>query len=306
MAANDPTVKQKDGRKYQVDGSGITSLKRDYIVIQDATMGADGEAISFTGVPAIGSAHPNFSGLYVQSYDVQEGTGKDKNILTVTVNYGPKTVETSGEGSSLITSRVDEWGWDDGTDERELTADVNGVPVLNSADDPFESVPKVTAPAPVFTKVVSFASRQTGWADSMCKVNSAAVTIGGKEFPIGSLLCTVAEKRIIGSSDNMKYQYTIRLRYKSNRVKVEGANTVTDIGWDVAVVDAGMRVYDGEGGKELVRVKDKETGKMCTVTSPALLNGLGGTLDEDDEPYIFRFQAYERASFPGWFYSEPT
>ena len=196
-------------------------------------------------------------------------------------------------------------GWDDGTDERELTADVNGVPVLNSADDPFESVPKVTAPAPVFTKVVSFASRQSGWANSMCKVNDSSVTIGGKSFPIGSLLCTVAEKRIIGSSDNMKYQYTIRLRYKSNRVKVEGDSTVTDIGWDVAVVDAGMREYvDGE--KVLIRVKDKEKGTMCTITSATLLNGIGGKLDDDEDPYVFRFQAYERASFPGWFYSEPT
>ena len=306
MAASDPTVKQKDGRKYQVDGSGITSLKRDYIVIQNVTMDADGEATSFTGVPAIGSAHPNFSGLYVQSYDVQEGTGKDKNILTVTVNYGPKTVETSGEGSSLITSRVDEWGWDDGTDEKELVEGVDGTAVVNSAGDPFESVPKITAPAPVFTKVVSFASRQSGWADSMCKVNDSSVDIGNKSFPIGSLLCTVAEKRIIGSSDNMKYQYTIRLRYKSNKVKIAGASSATDIGWDVAVTDAGMREIDASGDKVLIRVKDKETGKLCTVTSATLLDGQGGKLADGEDPYNFRFQAYERASFPSWFYSEPT
>ena len=297
-------VKQKDGRKYQVDGSGITSLKRDYIVIQDATMGADGEAESFSGVPAIGSAHPNFSGLYVQSYDVQEGTGKDKNVLTVTVNYGPKTTETSGSGSDAVTCQVDEWGWDDGTDERELTEDVTGRAVLNSADDPFESVPKISVPAPVFTKVMKFAERQTGWASAHCKTNSSAVTIGGREYPIGSLLCTVAEKRIIGSVD-WKYQYTVRLRYKSNLVKVEGDSSATDIGWDVAVVDAGMREYvDGE--KRLIRVIDKETGKMCTVTSATLLNGIGGKLDDEEDPYIFRFQAYERASFPSWFYSEPS
>ena len=298
-------VKQKDGRKYQVDGSGIASLKRDYIVIQDATMGANGETETFAGVPEIGSAHPNFSGLYVQSYDVQEGTGKDKNILTVTVNYGPKTTETSGEGSSMVTSVVDEWGWDDGTDERELTEDVNGVPVLNSADDPFESVPKVSVPAPVFTKVVRFSTRQSGWAAANCKVNGGSVSIGGTSYPAGSLLCTVAEKRIISSADQMKYQYTIRLRYKSNRVKVEGGSTVTDIGWDVAVVDAGMREY-ADGKKVLIRVKDKEKGTMCTITSATLLNGIGGKLDEDEDPYIFRFQAYERASFPSWFYSEPT
>lgn len=299
-------VKQKDGRKYQVDGSGFTSLKRDYIVIQDSTMAANGETASFTGVPAIGTVHPSISGLYVQSYDVQEGTGKDKHVLTVTVNYGPKTTETSGEGSSLVTSIVDEWGWDDGVDERELTEDVDGVPVINSVGDPFESVPKISVPAPVFTKVVRFASRQTGWADANCKVNSAAVTIGGKSFPIGSLLCTVAEKRVIGNGDNMRYQYTVRLRYKSNRVKVQGDNTVTDVGWDVAVVDTGMRICDMAGEIRLARVKDKETGKMCTVTSAVLLDGQGFQLADGADPYVFRFKAYERASFPSWFYSEPS
>jgi len=297
-------VKQKDGRKYQVDGSGITSLKRDYIVIQDSMMGADGEAESFSGVPAIGSAHPNFSGLYVQSYDVQEGTGKDKNVLTVTVNYGPKTTETSGTGSDAVTCQVEEWGWDEGTDERELTAGVDGTPVLNSAGDPFESVPKVSVPAPVFTKVMKFASRQTGWAAAHCKVNGSAVTIGGREYPIGSLLCTVAEKRIIGNVD-WKYQYTVRLRFKSNPVKIAGADSVTDIGWDVAVTDAGMRELV-EGEKKLIRVVDKETGKMCTVTSATLLDGEGAKLDDGDDPYNFRFQAYERATFPSWFYSEPS
>ena len=304
MAANDPTVKQKDGRKYQVDGSGITSLKRDYIVIQNATMGADGETVSFAGVPAIGSAHPSFPGLVVQSYDVQEGDGKEKNILTVTVNYGPRTIETGGTGSDAVSCQVGEWGWDDGTDERELVEDVNGVAVLNSADDPFESVPKVCVPAPVFTKVMKFASRQSGWAPANCKVNGAAVTIGDREYPIGSLLCTVAEKRLIGNAV-WKYQYTVRLRFKSNPVKVEGADTAVDIGWDVAVTDAGMREYvDGE--KRLIRVMDKETGKMCTVTSATLLDGIGGKLEDGEDPYIFRFQAYERATFPAWFYSEPT
>ena len=68
-------VKQLAGRKYSVDSGGITTLKKDFIVIQDAVMAANGEAVSFTGVPAIGTAHPSFPGLYVQSYDVQEGEG---------------------------------------------------------------------------------------------------------------------------------------------------------------------------------------------------------------------------------------
>ena len=87
---------QKAGRKYSVDSGGITTLKKDFIVIQDAVMAENGETLTFPGVPAIGSAHPTYPGLYVQTYDVQEGEGKDKQTLTVTANYGPQTTETSG------------------------------------------------------------------------------------------------------------------------------------------------------------------------------------------------------------------
>ena len=298
-------VKQQAGRKYSVDSSGITTLKKDYIVIQDAVMSANGEVVSFLGVPEIGSAHPNYPGLFVQSYDVQEGSGKDKQILIVTANYAPETTETSGTGQDAVTCIVDEWGWDDGTDEKELITGEDGTPVLNSAGDPFDSVPKVSAPAPVFTKTMRFRQRQSGWNTAFCTVNDSAVTIGGVSFSAGTLLCTVIEKRIIGEKD-WKFRYTVRLRYKSNRVKLQGSNSLTDIGWDVAIADAGMRELDGQDGKKLIRAIDKETGKMCTVTSPALLDGSGAKLADGEEPYNFRFQAYARSSFPSWFYSEPT
>ena len=302
-------VKQKAGRKYSVDSSGITTLKKDFIVIQDSIMSANGEAVSFPGVPAIGSAHPRFPGLFVLSYDVQEGEGKDKQTLIVTANYGPQTTETSGEGSSAVTSVVEEWGWDDGTDEIELTCGQDGTPVLNSAGDPFESVPKVMTPAPVFTKVMKVKARQSGWNTATCTVNSASVTIGGISFPAGSLLCTVCEKRIIGDK-NWKYRYTVKLRYKKNLVKIAGANQLTDIGWDVAVVDAGMRELDANGKPQLIKKIDPEKKTPVTVTTAELLDGQGHKVSRTSgnapTPYNFRFQAYERATIPSWCYSEPT
>lgn len=115
----------------------------------------------------------------------------------------------------------------------------------------------------------------------------------------------MAEKRIFGD-DIWKYRYTVHLKLKSNLVKIEGAKESTDIGWDVAVVDAGMREKDAQTGKKkLIRTADKESGTPCVVTSPALLNGNGGQLAADAEPYIFRFMAYKRSDFPEWFYSEP-
>ena len=295
-------VKELDGRKWSDTTSG-GSVKRRFRITGLAV--GFTPAWNYTGLPKVGDAHPSLTGYYCTSRDFEEGEGKAKTTVVVTVNYEPTTTETSGEGESAVACQVDEWGWDDGTDEKELTSGVDGTPVLNSAGDPFESVPKVSAPAPVFTKVMKFKARQSGWQSVVCCVNSSQITVGGVTCPVGSLLCTVGEKRIIGD-ENWKYQYTVRLRYKSNKVKIAGADSLTDIGWDVAITDAGMRELDYNGEKKIIRAIDKETGKMCTVTSAALLDGKGKKLADDKEPYNFRFQAYSRASFPNWFYSEPT
>lgn len=295
-------VKELDGRKWSDTTSG-GSVKRRFRITGLAV--GFTPAWNYTGLPKVGDAHPSLTGFYCTSRDFEEGEGKAKTTVVVTVNYEPTTTETSGEGSTAVSCQVDEWGWDDGVDEKELTSGVDGTPVLNSAGDPFESVPKVSAPAPVFTKVMKFKARQSGWQNVVCCVNSSQITVGGVTCPVGSLLCTVGEKRIIGD-ENWKYKYTVRLRYKSNKVKIAGADSLTDIGWDVAITDAGMRELDDNGEKKIIRAIDKETGKMCTVTSAALLDGQGKKLEDGDDPYNFRFQAYGRASFPNWFYSEPT
>ena len=302
-------VKQLDGRKYTVNTNGIPSLRVPYEVIQDSPMAANGELTSFTGLPAIGSAHPHYPGLFVDSYDVVEQTGKDKKILKVDVIYSTRMFETSGSGTDAQTCLVDEFGWDDGTDEKELLEDVEGNPVLNSAGDPFESVPKVSVPAPTFTKVMRFRSLQSGAMDYTCKVNQSEITVFGKTCPAGSLLCTVAPKLLVDQED-WKYQYTIKLRFKTNKVKVEGGSTATEIGWDAAVTDAGMRALqtiDGEEKVALIRKTDPETGKRCVVASAALLDGNGHVRSDTDvsEVFNFRYAAYEKATFPTWFYSEP-
>lgn len=298
-------VKELDGRKWSDDAtSGEVTRK---FRITGLAIGFT-PSWNYTGLPKVGDTHPSMTGFVVASREFEEGQGKDKQTVVVTVKYTPVTTETSGEGEDARTSQVDSWGWDEGTDERELIADVDGTPVLNSAGDPFESVPKISAPAPTFTKVMKFKNRQSGWGSCICKVNSSAVSIGGISFPIGSLLCMVSEERIIGDV-NWKYKYTVRLKYKSNRVKIGGANAVTDIGWDVAVTDAGMRAKVTVGGEEklkLIRKTDPETGKPCVVNSAALLDGSGAALADGGTPYNIRFKAYERVSFPNWFYSEPT
>ena len=299
------------GRRWSVNSGGMSILKRKYVVeVDGSNLGENAEALSFAGVPAIGSAHPFYPGVRVKTYDVEEGEGNEKKLLTVWVNYELVTSETvEGEGETPVAGAVEDFGWDDGVDERELITGVDDNPLVNSAGDPFDSVPRVSTPAPVFTKVIKFPTRQAGWSGSFCKINSGSMTVAGVNCPKWTLLCVVSEKRIFGDAF-YRYRYTIRLRYRSNLVKLNGTGSAQEIGWNVAVADTGMRELGEDGKPVVIRHKDAETGRMLAVASPELLDGKGHAVDRSSggkvEPFNMFFKAYEEASFPGWFFSEPA
>ena len=302
----------KAGRSYKVDGNGAGDVSLKYQVVLSAPLPIDELPTSFTGVPAIGSKHPNRPGLYALSYDVSQPDANAKHTLDVVVKYGPAdiTVSEPSQSDPGETVVVTEWGWDDGTGEKELTASIDTppVPVLNSAGDPFDSAPTVYVPTPTFTKTIRCSRRKT-YSQYLCRVNSEPLTIGDMACAAGTLLCSVAERKLIGET-LLPYEYTVHLRYRSNKVPIGTGATVTEVGWDAAIVDAGMREIDGDTGKlKLIQVPSLETGTMSTVTSPELLNGSGIAISRSSgtpaQPVILWFKAYDRATFPSWFYSEP-
>ena len=186
---------------------------------------------------------------------------------------------------------------------------VDGTPVVNSAGDPFDSVPEVEAPAPTFTKVIKFAGRHR-YADFLCTVNANEVTIGGMTCAPYTLLCSVSEKLNIGDNQ-WPYTYTVRLKYRTNIITKGGDTQAGEIGWQVAVVDAGMREKDDTTGElKLIQILSKETGQAANVTAPELLDGHGKAVARSASgapatPYNLTFMAYKAVTWPSWFYSEP-
>lgn len=320
MSASIVKVIPKDGTGYNVNNSGATDISLRFQVQLSEPIGQGQIFTSFsdgtTSIPAIGTVHPARPGYYVTNYEVRQPQGAAKNTLDVTVKYAPQSfvAEGGGGGETPFESNIEQWGWDDGTTQRELVTavDSNKTPVLNSAGDPFDNVPQVETPSPTFTKVVRFANRQSDWFGYNCKVNAQSMNIGNISFAAGTLLCTICEVKDI-SNLNWPFKYSIRLRYRTNMALLNGeTGTLTECGWNAVVCDAGMREIDHETGQlKVIQVVSSETGTPVNVTSPELLNGNGEAVTRGSQastvtPYNMKFQAYETANFPDWFTSEPT
>lgn len=320
MSVSVTKVIAKDGGTYEVDVSGATSIKARYQVVLSAPLNVAADLpTSFSdgtnSIPSIGTAHPARTGYYASKYEVTQPQGSAKNTLNVAVVYtadgsSKDDIQEDPEQPAVaVDSLVTEWGWDDGTAEKEFVEDIYGELVVNSAGDPFDSVPTVSVPAPTFTKAMKFGGRRVYFKYN-CTVNESAVQIGNVTFPAYTLLCTVSEKANIGDAV-YPWTYTVRLRYRTNRVKDRGASAATEIGWNVAIVDAGMREIDDDTGElKLIQTISKETGQPANITSPELLDGTGHAVARSASgapanPYILTFGAYEAVTWPSWFYSPP-
>ena len=319
IMANIVKVVPKDGTTYDVNENGATDIRLRYQVILDGPMPTTQLITAFsdgtTAIPAISSVHPARPGMYVSKYSISQPKDAAKHTLDVTVEYAATGASTDNTQDNEQDEPVEtdnqvlEWGWDDGTTTRELVQDINGDPVINSARDPFDSVPEVETPAPTFTKVIKFANRRQ-YARYLCTINSMEVTIGAMKCAPYTLLCSISEKRNIGDLV-WPFTYTVRLKYRTNIVKPGGENAPREIGWNVAVVDAGMREIDDTTGKlKLIQVISQETGQPATVTAPELLDGHGHAVARSAsgapaEPYNLIFGAHKAMQFPEWFYSEP-
>ena len=300
----------KAGRKYKVNPNGAQDVVQKYQLVLASPLAIDELPTSFTGIPAINSVHPDRPGLYVSHYVVSQPTGPAKSTLDIEVHYAPISF-TAGDPSAETPEpsiTVSEWGWDDSTGEKEFVTDVTGKDVVNSAGDPFDSVPSVFAPTPTFVKVVRFSMRQS-YASYLCTVNDRAITIGNMECAKNTLLCTVSEKKLIGET-SFPYEYTVRLRYRSNKAKDSNGN-LAEIGWNIALVDAGMREIDTTTyALKFIQTISSETGEPVNVSSPELLDGQGHAVQASasgnrPDPVYLHFKAYSETTFPDWFYSEP-
>ena len=294
-----------DGREWRAELSkGVNAVTARYVVMLAQPLANDELPDNITGLPTLGSAHPTFDGLIVKSIRHSEGTGAAKTRLEITVEYGEPDEPEQPEGST--DNYIEKISWQSGSIQRDLTNDVEtGVAVLNSAGQPFESVPQVDRPAPTFIKVFKTKTRKS-YIQFVDKVNTATLSVGGQTFAKDMVRCNQAdEEGIFNDADGYKYRYSIALQVMSNKVKLRDGQTATECGWQVPIVDCGTSQISQLDTQKIERVSvQTEDGRQVPVSSPVLLDGAGHFDPARRTPYVFLVVAYERTTFPSEFTSE--
>lgn len=324
MADEDPTppplltAKLKGYRKWHVDAGGrLDKFTARYQAIRNADpAGTVADIVTqFQGIPAIGTAIDTtlYPDMIVRDYSIEEGDVNGKRVLYIDVNCSLRDLQDWNVSQFPPAGQaIQEISLTSGSVSRDLVADaITGKLVLNSAGQPFDSVPQVDRPSPTFRKVVKVREAKA-WAEYMNKVNASPMTISGIECASHVVRCVQADKiKLWNDEFGFVEQWTIGLQLMSNRVAIAGETSLTQIGWDIAVVDQGtmsLQEIFGEGQPTKlmpIMTISAETGKEVAVSQPVLLDGQGhAMLEPGATPYAFRFSPYPEATFPTDFYSE--
>jgi len=284
------------GRSMEVDAEErLTSVTRKYQVLRATSAPLDAETLStITGLPAIGAAHPSDSDLTVASYRLAEDSNGLRWVVDVVYSRDssrPPEPNRAPRGSAELSR-----GWTMQEIQIDLVADaITGLPVLNSAGEPFDSVPQVPRALPVFrmerkeTTAIATLLAMSG------KVNSDEVSIDGVDIPIHAGRLVVTQEKLYDDPDDYTSKFTYEIAIMSNLVDL-GAEALTDIGWDKALVQSGF-IYNSADGKIRAMETDEETLTPRPSPMPVLLDADGYRLADDADPVIIRIATMQEVAF---------
>lgn len=216
-------------------------------------------------------------------------------VWRATVTYSPGEKQSSEQGGSESTIYNKSWGFR--TVQMDLVQDANdGRAVVNSAGEPFDSVPQ----REVFVPVVSFSvlsnQNPAGLMGERGTVNASEVSVLGVTFAkhAGRLSFSVREVSEDGAGSKYEYNVTIEGAYTlysptAPRDGTAPTDDIEDVGWDVTALDCGYNEMV-DGVSRPIMLED-ESGQRIRPQSPMPLDG-GVYSETDTNLHFLRFSAY--------------
>ena len=267
---------------YDSDGSPISVTSVYNVLIPRGTLPT---LQNVTGLPANNAAHPVLTNLRVSDFRFVP-ISQDCGTWIVEVGYSRNESEESTLEDETIV-RITSRSWGVNENNVDIVCDILGNPIINSAGDPFDSVPQKT----VYSPTVSFSRLESaipsGKISLNGSINKTEITVLGVHFDV----CCAKIKITAEESDNPKYPYRVNYEVigRTNIVLIDG--TPTDIGWDDAIIQAGYQFIDKDGKRYKFTTKTAD-GEEKEVSSPQLLDADGND-NRGGQPVLFIITSYE-------------
>jgi len=254
-----------------------------FVLADGARPVIDGEHPTVTGIPAYGSAHPADDSLSVTNIAFTQ-EGEHSHVWRATVTYSAGEDRDIGDDEEDI-ARYTRLHFGTVTESQELTVDADDaqVKVVNSAGDPFESVPQVER----HFLEIQISRNQNSLPDMSLNgsVNSTALAVAGVSIPVKCGRIAIEADRNFGKG----YKYSVNFRI-----------TVNPATWALTVLQNGYRYYAGGSGVT-DPVKFTETtadGRVVECSTPQLLDEYGYD-NRGGDPVYATFAAYPSKNWAG-------
>lgn len=255
---------------------GSRQYTRTYIVVTD-DIDDDEEVVRLSVPEFLGDVHPSNSNARVSNKTSTEQTRikGGGSVWQVQVTWDTSTPESTEDP----LDEPIQYSWSAVASEEVFDVDVDGEPVVNSADDPFsDGITRQT-----FDIQLSVSHNLASFDGSLAasfvqKLNDATFHSG----PAGTVLCTNISAQGPNEQNGIEFwAISYEFLYRKD-------------GWDKKVLDAGFN-YKLVDGMDCTRKKILVEGRE--PTSPVLLDGNGEVLTCGDEPVVLTFKPYERVDF---------
>lgn len=263
-----------------------------------------------TGLPAKNAAHPSLSNLVVEGYSWRHHGVRSK-AWDCSVKYKRATSQSgASQGDPNVRVLLEEWGFSGGGGD--LVSDaMTGRPVVNSAGDPFDSVPQRDEVYPCVRygyKEKTF--RPTRLFLNNC-INQSAVTVLGITFaPHTCRLKVECHKNLDADDFPFEWTYTFEGRdcwcETAQLIDIAGGapstvyetdGTKSNIGWDVAILQCGFNYLQGNEKVKFTIMDDQ--GNVTQPSLPQLLDTNGAPLSLTADGIFLVVRAYKEADFSG-------
>jgi hypothetical protein len=271
-----------EGQDGEFNARGLSRrYTRNFSVKTDDGLDGAAVVVAYLSLPALYSSYTSGNDIDTAAYvDNVRAQRLGPKLWHATVDYSTITPD-AGQNVENPVDRAATVRWSSQSYQVPVTQDINGTPILNSAGDPFD--PPVEREDK--RRILNYSRFENSYSQIFADLYENAVN---EDVFMGADPGYCRCNHIHGERHYEKGAYTWKVDYEFEFRRE---------GYEIPVLDQGFRYLDSNDVAQTIR-----DGQGTPVSSPALLNGIGGLLTDSASALFFNVGAADAflpmVSFP--------